>query len=147
MSCNVCTTVCPVHPCYEDLWIAKLTANNQYTLRIKNLGSGREIVEAVTADSNGLVKISDGTWNDFLNGAGDYQVSFYLKDYSQSPSVTTNIKEDFYVFTGFTGQYYNLSPAFSATQYDCILFSTDMIYDSGGLPITLDNQYLTNEDA
>lgn len=147
MSCNNCTTVCPIHPCYEDLWIAKLTPLNQYTVKIKHIGSEREVSEAVTADANGLIKLSDGTHNDFLNGSGQYQITVYLRNYSVSPSITTNIPVDFYVLTGFTGAYYNLSPAFSSTQYDCILFETEMLYDGDGNPITLDDQYLINEDA
>jgi len=51
------------------------------------------------------------------------------------------------VITGFAGEYYNLTPTWSATKYDCILVDFEMLYDSNGVPIELDNQYLINEDA
>jgi hypothetical protein len=147
MSCNNCTTTCQIHPCYETIWVAKATANEVYLVEITNIGSGRIVKEQVTANAAGYVKLQGGTWNDFFNSGSEFQIKLYVVDYSVVPHVATNIDVDFYVFTGFTGQYYNLSPTFSTTLYDCILFSTEMLYDGEGAPIEIDNQYLTNEDA
>lgn len=147
MSCNNCTTTCPIHPCYETIYVAKATANNVYLVEITNIGSGRVVSEQVTATSAGYVKLTGGTWNDFLNGVGQFRIKLFIVDYSVSPHVSTNIDVDFYAFTGFTGQYYNLAPTFSSTQYDCLLFETEMLYDSSGVAVEIDNQYLINEDA
>ena len=147
MACNTCTTVCPIHPCYTALWIAKATANNVYRVELTNLGSGRIQSEVVTATSEGIIKLTGGTWSDFLNTESQVQIKIYLVNYSVSPSAKTNIDVDFYVITGFAGEYYNLTPTWSATKYDCILVDFEMLYDSNGVPIELDNQYLINEDA
>lgn len=147
MSCNTCTTVCTIHPCYDDLWIAKASVLTKYRVEITHIPSGRRVNEEVTSDGDGYVILTGGTWADFLNGAGQYRIKLYESDFSVSPSVTNNVPADFNVITGFGGAYYDLSITLSSTQYDCILFDTEMIYDSVGSPVELDDQYLINEDA
>lgn len=144
MSCNTCFTSCPIHPCYDTLWIGKATRLNQYRLVITNIGSGRQVAQTVTADTNGYVKISGGTWADFFNSGSQFEFKLYLVDYSTN--VTSNIPVDFYPINGFAGAYYNITIEVSNTIYDCALVSFEMLYDSDNVPVEIDNQYLFNEE-
>lgn len=141
MACNTCFTSCPIHPCYDNLYICKATANAKYLVKITS-PSGRVVSEEVTANSSGYVILTGGTWNDFLNGAGEYKFQLFQVDYSVSPSVTSGIPVDFYAITGFGGAYYSVTLTVSSTLYDCALVEFDMIYDSDGTPVEIDNQYL-----
>jgi len=87
MACNTCFTSCLIHPCYDNIWIGKATANNNYLVKVTNIGSGRVIAEQVTATSAGLVKLSGGTWNDFFNSGSQFEFKLYQMDFSQSPNV------------------------------------------------------------
>ena len=147
MACNTCFTSCLIHPCYDNLWIGKATANNNYLVKVTNIGSGRVVSEQVTATSAGLVKLTGGTWNDFFNSGSQFEFKLFQMDFSQVPNVTSNIPVDFYAITGFTGAYYSITLTFSSTVYDCALVSFEMLYDSDGSPIEIDNQYLFDENA
>ena len=129
------------------LKIAKASVLTTYRVVITNIGSGRRVQESVTSDGSGYVILTGGTWADFLNGGGEYKVQLFQTDFSVSPNITSNIPVDFNVITGFSGAYYDIDIELSSTQYDCILFETDMLYDSAGAPVELDNQYLINENA
>ena len=145
MSCNICVNACPIHPCYDNLWIGRINPHESYTVKITDLGSKRQVAEVVSSNASGLIKLTDGTWNDFLNSGSEFKLEVFMNDFSVSPSTTSNIPMDFYAITGFDGAYYNIEPEFAANAVDCILFSTEMLYNSSGVPITLDNQYLINE--
>ena len=141
MACNTCFTSCDISPCYSDIWIGKATPLNTYLVVISN-SIGRRVTEHVTANAQGLVKITGGTFSEFFQSSQEFKFQLFQEDFSQVPAVTSNIPVDFYAITGFTGAYYDIEPEFSSTVYDCALVGFEMIYDGDGAPVELDNQYL-----
>lgn len=139
--CDNCFTSCVISPCYGNIWIGKATPLNTYLVVITN-SIGRRVTEHVTANSEGLVKISGGTFSEFFQSGQEFKFQLFQEDFSQVPAVTSNIAVDFYAITNFAGAYYDIEPEYSSTVYDCALVNFEMIYDGDGDPVELDNQYL-----
>lgn len=143
MACNNCTSVCSVQFCYNTLWLFKATANTSYLVKFTNIGSGRSNSEQVTSDSEGFVKLTGGTWNEFFNT--DSEVKFQL--FEMTGSTYTNIPVDFKVITGFSGgSYASQQATVSTTDYDCVYINFTHLFDEDGV-IELDNQYFFNTNA
>jgi hypothetical protein len=144
MACNTCTTACDIYPCYENLWLFKATANASYLVVLTNMGTGRKESEQVTADSEGFVILTGGTWNNFFHT--NSQVRFEI--FEMVGSTYTNIPVDFQVITGFSGgSYASQQATISTNLYDCIYVSFGLLTGEDGDAITIDNQYLFNTNA
>lgn len=144
MSCNTCTTVCNINPCYSDLWVCKATADTDYQIEITNLGSERTISEQVTSDEDGYILLEDGTWSNFFNSGSQFQIKIYAINSIANPVKITNSPIDFNVILTADGE----SPlTVSENLYDCILFQTDLVYSSEDSPADSERQYLMNADA
>lgn len=142
MACNTCITVCEVHPCYEDLWLFKATANTSYL--VKMTIRGRVETEEVTSDSEGFVILSGGTWNNFFHTSS--LAKFEL--FEMTGSTYTNIPVDFKVITGFSGgSYASQGATVSTNEYDCVYVPFRLMYGEDGDTAVIDNQYLFNVNA
>ena len=138
--CDNCFKSCVISPCYGNIWIGKAEPLNTYLVVISN--GNRRVTEHVTANAQGLVKITGGTFSEFLQSNQEFKFQLFQEDFSQVPAVTSNIPVDFYAITNFSGAYYDIDLEFSSVQYNCALVSFEMIYDGDGDPVELDNQYL-----
>ena len=125
MYCDNCTRVCGIVSCYSNIYVGKVANTNTNVLvSIENISTGRQVVETVTTDGDGIVLLTSGTFSKFLTGSSTYKIRVFLN------GVNLDINP------------YLTATTFSSNAYNCLTFDTYTYRDSDGDMYVVTNQYL-----